>query len=139
VVGEDVNWSLAKLNKNRLYQALGIALTELDTDRCHSIMIPTAQACWPEENQPHGGIIFTQMDTTMATAVLSTLSPGMGNCSTIDLSIQYLAPAGSGQLACETRVERRGKRVCFVRGEIRRDDGEIVAMGQGTFRVFHNR
>lgn len=132
-------WSLPRLNENRLYQLLGIELTTLETDRCVSLMRPPPGACWPEDAQPHGGILYTQLDTTLATAVLSGFAPGTGNCSTVDLTIHYLAPATGPVFTCEAEVTRRGNRVCFVRGETHSADGRVVAHAQGTFRVFATR
>ena len=121
-------WSLEKLNRSSLYNALGIKLTHLELAQVSAV-------CWPDHQQPHGGVLFTLMDTTMATAVLSGFEPGEGNCATIDLSIQYLAPAREAPFVCDTRVERRGYKICFVRGEILDANNEAVAMAQGTFRV----
>lgn len=128
-------WSLEKLNRSSLYNALGIKLTHLELDRCIASLTPEPAVCWPDHQQPHGGVLFTLMDTTMATAVLSGFEPGEGNCATIDLSIQYLAPAREAPFVCDTRVERRGNKICFVRGEILDAQNDAVAMAQGTFRV----
>ena len=34
--------------------------------RGRETMTPAAAVCWPTPGQPHGGILFTVMDTTMA-------------------------------------------------------------------------
>lgn len=130
--------SLEVINDNRLYHTLGIRLTERDDNSVTSEMRPPPPVCWPEANQPHGGIVFTQLDTTMATAAMT--GPHLGyECSTIDLSVQYLAPAVGPVFYCLATVSRRGRKIAFIRGETRDQHGEVVAMGQGTFRLFAPR
>lgn len=72
----------------------------------------------------------------MATAVLGAFEPGKGNCTTIDLSIQYLAPAVGDVFECTAHVVGGGGRVWFLRGETVDSAGNLVAAAQGSFRVF---
>ena len=126
---------LEELNTSSLYVALGIRLTEAGDGMVRSELRPEPAICWPLAAQPHGGILFTQLDTTMASAVLS--GPlGAADCSTISCDIQYLAPATGACFECVGHVMRRGGRVCFVRGETRDKRGQLIALAQGTFRTF---
>ena len=126
---------LDALNDNPLYRALGIRITAREDGTARSELRAPEYACWPEAGQPHGGVLFTQLDTTCATAVLS--GPHlMGTCSTIGLDVHYLAPATGPVLRCTAQVERRGLRVCFVRASTMDEHGEVVALAQGSFRVF---
>jgi len=125
---------IAQFNKNPLYQTTGIQTLSVGDGRAVSELKPPGNVCWPFSGQPHGGIIFTQMDTTMAWAVLSSAAEGT-NCSTINMEIQYPQPAKGPAFTCEAQVLHRTGRSCFVRGESRDEDGNLVAMGQATFRV----
>jgi uncharacterized protein (TIGR00369 family) len=125
---------LDKINRNRLYQALGITLTAVSSDAASSELRASDAASWPQRDQPHGGVVFTQMDTTMATAALG--AEQVSDCSTVSLQIQYLAPARGAVLTCKATVERRGGRICFIRGETCDPEGQVVAMAQGSFRTF---
>ncbi|MEM7404151.1 MAG: PaaI family thioesterase [Pseudomonadota bacterium] len=128
-------FDLERVNRSRLYRALGIRLTAAQADSAASEMRATDPVCWPGEDQPHGGIVFTQLDTTMATAALGG-DDNIANATTVSLQIQYLAPARGEVLYCEATVQRRGGRLCFVQGETRDPDGQLVAVGQGSFRIF---
>lgn len=128
-------FDLERANRSRLYQALGIRLTSAERDRAASEMRATEPVCWPSRDQPHGGIVFTQLDTTMATAALGG-DNNITNATTVSLQVQYLAPARGEVLYCEATVQKRGGRLCFVQGETRSPDGELVAVGQGSFRIF---
>lgn len=125
---------LAAVNQNPLYKNVGIELLELGGGQAVSRLTANPQVCWPFPGQPHGGMLFTIMDTTMAWAYLTTLPDGR-NCTTIDLSIQYTAPARKGPFTCLAKVAHAGGRTGFIRAEVKDLDGLLVASGQGAFRA----
>ncbi len=127
---------MEKVNKNSLYHTIGIQVLSATDGRAVSELKPVENVCWPFPGQPHGGILFTQMDTTMAWAVLSIAEQGDNtNCSTVNLEIQYPAPAKGPVFTCEAYVVHNTKRSCFVRAESRDESGTLIAMGQATFRI----
>ena len=128
---------LDRLNDNPLYKTLGIGVEEADKGTARSRLEPDAKLCWPFPGQPHGGVLFTLMDVTMAWAVFSQLDPGY-NCATINLDIQYILPAKGNLFTCSASTAHRTGRLCFVRGEIHNPEGQLIAMGQATFRVIES-
>jgi uncharacterized protein (TIGR00369 family) len=130
--------SIARFNANPLYRAIGIRLDEVADGSARATLDPTADVCWPTPGQPHGGILFTTMDTTMAFAALSTASHDSG-CATVDCNIQYPAPARHGPFACRAATTHRTGRTVFVRAEIVDARGALVAIGQATFRIIAAR
>jgi acyl-coenzyme A thioesterase PaaI-like protein len=46
-----------------------------------------------------------------------------------------LASAGSGDLIATAHCERRGRSISFARGEVRAEDGTLVALATGTFKL----
>ena len=125
---------LEQLNNNPLYNTVGIRVMEVSNGKAHSRLSPDARLCWPFPNQPHGGVLFTLMDTTMAWAVFSQLEPGL-NCTTVNLDIQYTRPARGDAFNCNAWTTYRTGHLSFVRAEIQDSRGKLLAMGQGTFRV----
>ena len=123
-----------QLNTNSLYQALGIQIETAAAGKARSNLIPKSALCWPFPEQPHGGVLFTLMDTTMAWAIWSLLEPGF-NSTTINIDIHYTKPAKSDVLVCTARSTHKTKRTSFVRADIHNSNRELVAMGQGTFRI----
>ena len=125
---------LDRLNDNPLYKTLGIGVEEADKGTARSRLEPDAKLCWPFPGQPHGGVLFTLMDVTMAWAVFSQLDQGY-NCATINLDIQYTLPAKGKLFSCSAWTTHRTGRLCFVRAEIHNAEGQLIAMGQAIFRV----
>lgn len=126
--------ALVRLNDNPLYENLGIRVALACDGHVRATLEPTARACWPLPEQPHGGVLFTVIDTSMAFAAMTVGDPG-SDCATVDCSIQYPAPARHGPFSCDARVIRRTGRTVFVRAEIVDTRGVPVALGQGTFRL----
>lgn len=126
--------ALAQCNENPLYRTIGIRLDAVADGNAHATMTPNASVCWPTPGQPHGGILFTVMDTTMAFAALSNADDGSG-CATVDCSIQYPAPARHAPFTCRATTLRRSGRTVFVRAEVLDATQGIVALGQATFRL----
>ncbi|MEZ5980218.1 MAG: PaaI family thioesterase [Planctomycetota bacterium] len=82
----------------------------------------------------HGGIVSFLLDGAMGRAVGLGLGNG-GLCATVQLSVQFLAPA-RGTIVAVGRATKRGRRVAFAEGECRREaDGEVVARAHGTWAV----
>ena len=125
---------LDQFNLNSLYTTVGIRLNKADGGSAESVLSPNPRVCWPFPGQPHGGILFTVMDTTMAWAIQSRLDAGF-SCTTIDLHIQYLAPAQEGPFTCRAETTHQTGRLAFVRSDIRDAQDRPVAAGQGTFRI----
>ncbi|MEN8245865.1 MAG: PaaI family thioesterase [Thermodesulfobacteriota bacterium] len=125
---------ITQINKNTLYQTTGLQALSAGDGSALSELRPTEDVCWPFPGQPHGGILFTQMDTTMAWAVVSAVGEGT-NCSTVNMEIQYPLPAKGPVFTCEAQVVHRTGRSCFVHGESRDEEGGLVAMAQATFRI----
>ena len=125
---------LYKMNANSLYETMGIQIETAAGGKARSRLIPKPNLCWPFPQQPHGGVLFTLMDTTMAWAIWSQLDPGL-NCMTVNIDIHYTRPARSDKFVCTATSTHNTRRSSFVRSDIHNSNGEMVAMGQGTFRI----
>ena len=126
---------LEQMNDNVLYHTFGLRLLQLAHGDGRSLLEPVKNMCWPFEGQPHGGVLFTQMDTTMACAVMTAPEETAANCATINLDIQYTRPARGGAFTCEVWTTHATGRTAFACGETRDENGEIVSIAQGTFRL----
>jgi len=126
--------TISQVNDNPLYNALGIRIEKAAGGQARSRLEPSPEVCWPFPGQPHGGILFTLMDTTMAWAVLSQLPPGY-SCSTINLDIHYTRPAKGNLFYCAAEISHQTTRYSFVRAEIHDADGKLTALGQATFAI----
>jgi uncharacterized protein (TIGR00369 family) len=125
---------LDQFNRNHLYTTLGIRLDKAEEGKAEAVLTPNPKVCWPFPDQPHGGILFTVMDTTMAWATQSLLESG-SSCTTIDMHIQYLAPAKESPYTCLAETTHRTRHLAFIRADIRDARENLIASGQATFRI----
>ena len=82
----------------------------------------------------HGGAVVSLMDTAAACAVHTLLEPG-GRTVTVDLTVHFLSPAGSGRVVARATVLRRGRRVIILGVEARNGDGALIATSTMTYYV----
>jgi acyl-CoA thioesterase len=81
-----------------------------------------------------GGVIASVIDVAMGTAA------GGGNydtrkrpLATLELKVNYLAPATGDTMSATADVIRMGSRAIVVKCDVFRGDGELCATGLGTF------
>ena len=125
---------LDQMNTNSLYHVVGIQIEMAGGGKAKSRLQANPDLCWPFPKQPHGGVLFTLMDTTMAWAVLSQLDSGL-NCTTVSLDIHYTRPAKGKYFVCSAWTIHKTGRTSFVRADIHNPKDELIAMGQATFRI----
>jgi uncharacterized protein (TIGR00369 family) len=130
--------NIVELNDNPFYKAVGIRLKVVADGAGESTLDPLPEMCWPSAGRPHGGVLFTLLDTTMAFAAISNGDEGTG-CGTVDCSIQYPAPADHGPFNCRAATTSKTSRTVFIRGEVTDRHGIVVALAQATFRLFEPR
>jgi uncharacterized protein (TIGR00369 family) len=83
----------------------------------------------------HGVVPVALMDTAMGHALDSLLAAGEF-CSTTQISVQFLRAVRPGQrIEAVGQVTRKGRRIAYLEGECRDEEGELVARAQGTWYV----
>jgi uncharacterized protein (TIGR00369 family) len=81
-----------------------------------------------------GGFLAAMLDDTLGPALTATLEPGQF-APTIELKVNFIAPAKPGPLVAEGRVVARGGSIAFLSGELRTEQGELVASATATARI----
>lgn len=85
----------------------------------------------------HGGVVSTWLDSAMGYAIQSTL--GLGErFTTLDLNVRFIrgVTAETGPLLATGLVESRGRRTATARGELRDQNGKLLATGTTTGIIF---
>lgn len=81
----------------------------------------------------HGGVAYTLADTAMAWAIMPGLEEGQG-CVTIEQKMTYLDAAVEGELRCEAKVIRKGKRIVLLEAKVTNAE-KTVAMSTASFYI----
>jgi uncharacterized protein (TIGR00369 family) len=87
--------------------------------------------------QVQGGMLGAMLDDVTAFLVTATLADGE-HCATLNLNVSFLRPARPGLLVGTARLQRRGREVCHVSGELAQD-GRVVATATASCMVVRTR
>jgi uncharacterized protein (TIGR00369 family) len=114
---------------------LGMRIVELESERV-SVCVPFRPELVGDPFRPalHGGVLSTLADTAGGLAVFAKIGSVHARISTVDLRIDYYAPAAMEDLLAIATVARMGNRVGVARIDIRQ--GEVlVAEGKGVYNI----
>ena len=81
-----------------------------------------------------GGIIVTLADYAFHLAVESLLQPGQSSV-TIELKVNFIAPARDGKITAASKVVSSGRRVVVCDVDVTGPDGSLIAKGMGTYLI----
>jgi uncharacterized protein (TIGR00369 family) len=80
----------------------------------------------------HGGAIASLIDTAMAFAIITLLTP-REKVTTVDLTVSYLRPLTKGRITARARVVRSGRRLFVVSADVFGDDGILASTALSTY------
>lgn len=80
----------------------------------------------------HGGVAYSLADTVGGAAAISIAD---GVTPTVDMRIDYLAPATGDRMEAVAEVQRFGGSVAVVDIEVTDGEGERIATARGTYKT----
>ncbi|WP_051296248.1 PaaI family thioesterase [Eisenibacter elegans] len=91
----------------------------------------------PRLGRLHGGVLMVAMDSGQGVAAMTTIDMLRDKIATLDLRIDYLAPAGREEVVVASKVHKSGSRVVFVSSVAYHPSAPevILAEGRGVFSV----
>lgn len=104
---------------------LGTELTEVAPGRC-VVALPFRPELTQQDGFFHGGIVATIADSAAGFAALTLMPPGARVLS-VELKVNFLAPARGERLLATGRVERAGRTLSVVQARV-----EAVEAGIAT-------
>lgn len=120
------------LNDLPYVRHLGIELTEAaDGYAAGRLALEREHSSVPGGGVAHGGVPYALADTVGGAAVMSL---HWKPTPTVDMRIDYLAPATGGTLRAEATVLKNGDNVATVEVAVTDDDGRDIAAARGTYK-----
>ncbi len=81
----------------------------------------------------HGGVLFTMLDTALSRAFFNTLPPDQNTGVTLEMKINYLKTAKTGdRLTAYGTLTNQTRRTAFVEGHIENQTGDLIAKAAAT-------
>ena len=121
------------VNQCPYFSLLSMEIKDLQWGTC-LLEIPLAEKHLQPFGLVHGGVIASIMDAAAFWAVFAQVENGMG-LTTVEIKVNYLAPAQKGKLLAKGRCIRLGKTLALGDAEIRNTEGVLVAYGTATMMV----
>ena len=125
-----------QFNAAPYYRLLGLRATS-DAPGTSRVELPFDTKLTQLYGGVHGGALMTLADSAISVAVATTLDKDEV-IATTEISMQFVAPAGTDGLVATGQLTRRGKRLAFGRCEIHAGD-RLVAQAQGIWHVARSR
>jgi uncharacterized protein (TIGR00369 family) len=82
-----------------------------------------------------GPVGFALVDFTMGSRLWVERNPGEG-IATINIAINYIQSANTGEIECVSTLDRRNRNVAVLHSEIRHEDGRLLTTAVGSFSIF---
>lgn len=131
-----------------LNKVMGIRLESLDMEGAHlKITMKDTLVGNYVQGILHGGAISTLLDVTgSVTAYAGVLKDligqpfedilgPIGKIITIDLKVDYLRPGKGEYFFATGSFLRLGKKFCVIRTKLHNDQGQLIAVGTGTYII----
>jgi len=108
---------------------IGFSLLEIDLDRKHL--------------QPfgfvHGGVFASIIDAACFWSLFHGIEDPNAGATTVDLKLNYLAPAVSGKLIARGRRIKLGRRLGYAEATVTDEKDKILAHGTSTLMILAER
>jgi uncharacterized protein (TIGR00369 family) len=83
----------------------------------------------------HGGVFASIIDAAAFWALFYEIEDQNAGATTVDLKLNYLAPAVSGKLIAKGRRIKLGKTLGYAEAQVTDADGKILAHGTSTLII----
>lgn len=79
----------------------------------------------------HGGVLATALDISMG----HLLKHQFGAGSTLEMKVQYFAPARTGSITCHASFLKKGRKTFFLQSSAQGDSDETIAHATATWKL----
>ena len=107
-------------------------------DGSSAVTMPINPSHLQQAGRVQGGIVAALADYAFFRAVKPLLKPGEAT-TTIEIKINFLAPAERGELIATAKIISSGRRLIVGEMEVKDQDGTLIAQGLGTYMVIQPR
>jgi uncharacterized protein (TIGR00369 family) len=115
------------------YRHLGMRLTKLSRGRAE-MQVQVTGRLTQDAGVAHGGVAATLIDSAVGLAVCTMLKPEEVT-TTVEMKVNFTAPAIPGLLRASARIIQRGKRIAVGEAEVRDRNRTLVAKGLATYII----
>ena len=119
------------------YRYMGIRLTRLGWGRSE-IRMRVGKGLTQNAGFAHGGVSASLIDSAVGLALCTMIGKG-DLITTIDLQVNFLAPAKPGVFTTRGEIIHKGKRIAVGDAKVTDENGRLVSKGTATYMILENR
>lgn len=82
-----------------------------------------------------GAVTFAMVDYCMGSTLWKETTADEG-IATVNISINYIQTATSGEVTCKTVLDRRNRRLAVLRSEVTSEDERLLATAIGSYTIY---
>jgi uncharacterized protein (TIGR00369 family) len=127
----------ASFARQAAMQTLGVTLERVAPGEV-DLALPFRADLTQQHGFIHAGVVTAVVDSACGYAALSLMEPGAAVLS-VEFKVQLLAPAKGARFVAHGRVVKAGRTLTVVAGELRVEDGDVVALLNGTMMAVRDR
>ncbi len=136
---EDIESRYREIKRSRsdpgtFYGLLGMELEELGEGRA-LFALEVDERFFNAGGVVHGGVFASIADAAVAAALATLVDHESESIATIEMKINYLAPARGGRLVAEGMIIQRGRSVAVGECKVSDVDGRMMAKAMATFLI----
>ena len=102
------------------------------------VRMPLRQRHLQAQGNVQGGIIVALADEAFQRALQTTLPPSQ-IAVTVELKVNFIAPAREGELVAEGRIVHKGRTLAVGEMTVTDGNGALIAKGMGTWMLLQPR
>ena len=126
-------WVRRLAAKMPFYRFMGIRLTKLGWGRSE-IRMRVGRGLTQQAGFVHGGVSAALIDSAVGLALCTLIDRG-GMFTTIDLQVNFLAPAKPGSLTARGTIVHKGRRTAVGDCQVTDRDGKLLSKGTATYLI----
>jgi uncharacterized protein (TIGR00369 family) len=125
------------MEKNNFRNLIGVKIEDI-SEGFATLSLPIRDDLLQSGNVVHGGVLSVLIDSVVGTAVRTVLSTDEYSV-TAEMNINYFRPAIRGKIFAEGKLVHIGKSLIVGVGDIKDEDGRLLATGRATYAVKKRR
>jgi uncharacterized protein (TIGR00369 family) len=126
------------VNRCPYFQLLSMKILDVGMGYSH-LQIDLAEKHLQPFGFVHGGVFASIIDAAAFWAIFYEIEDQNAGVTTVDLKLNYLAPAVSGRLIANGRQIKLGKTLGYAEAEVFDESGRILAHGTSTVIILPGR
>jgi len=132
-------WVRQVAAKMPFYQFMGIRLTKLGWGRSE-VRMRVGRELTQQTGVAHGGVSASLIDSAVGLALCTMIEYGSAiTITTIDLQVNFTAPAKPGSLTARGRIIHKGKRTAVGDCHVEDEYGRLISKGTATYLILEDR